>query len=209
MKKLFIPILMATLLMSLFPVKTNAMLTIWQMIETTLSNYRAQGYTCYLSSHKSRYTVDCERDALVGYSAYSLSDYKLQGYKTQIASAATYSNTWNSPFVYLHNPPNGTISLSLTSPLGKYLPEPAFNQENGWLVHAANGKISVDGNEQKYLFYELAVHKILLSRNGKNFTSKDEVKSYLLQSDFLSKMGFSEAEKKRLQRLLPNCVIHF
>ena len=86
--------------------------------------------------------------------------------------------------------------MTLTSALDRYLPEPAFNQKNGWIVDVKAGQVFLDNKKQDMLFYELAVNKITLNRNGRNFNSKEEVISFLQNSDFLNKLSFSEVEKK-------------
>jgi len=106
-----------------------------------------------------------------------------------------YEDT-DSPFIYLQNPPAGDISLSLSSQFNKYYPKPAFNQNNGWLLNSKDGKISLNGEEKNNLFYELEISKLTLNRNGKNFASKEELSSYLQNSDFLTKLGFTEEQKK-------------
>jgi hypothetical protein len=140
------------------------------------------------------------------YSAERISDLSLLGTRTigTDTQIGWFKYTFNSPFIYFNNPPVGSISLSLRSALDTYLPKPAFNQKNGWQAESVNGKISVDGNEQSHLFYELAVNNIALNRNGRNFASKEEVVAFLQQSDFLAKLGFSEEEKKNsLDYFLP------
>ena len=113
-----------------------------------------------------------------------------------------------SPFVYLYSAPEGEISVTLDSELDSFSPKPAFTASNSWEVDSSNGELSVAGKSADHLFYELALNKIELSRNGRNFTSKAELTSFLKDSDFLSKLGFSEAEiNNSLEYLLPQIEI--
>jgi hypothetical protein len=112
----------------------------------------------------------------------------------------TYNvQTWwekPSPFIYLYNAPEGDISVTLDSQLDSYAPLPAFNQDNGWNLSVEDSVLSLNGEEVDHLFYELALNKISLTRNGRNFDSKEGLIEYLRDSDFLSRLGFSEKEKE-------------
>ncbi len=175
------------------------------------------GYSCFTDRVSSgNYTTSCSKPSVTTYNAdrvyqnessanpfqvnspqYRIIDpLSLYGTKATLIYEDSYSYNWNSPFIYLHYPPTETISLSLKSALDHYSPKPAFNQKNGWLVNSKNGQISVNGKEQKHLFYELAVNKITINRNGRNFSSREAVISFLQNSDFLTNLGFSEEEKK-------------
>ena len=110
----------------------------------------------------------------------------------------------NSPFLYLHHPPEGTVSISLSSPLDQYFPKPAFNQKNGWQVQAKDNSLSVNGVQETHLFYELATPAVTLTRKGRNFSSKSDLTTFLTTSDFFTRMGFSPEEKQSsLSYLLP------
>ncbi len=100
-----------------------------------------------------------------------------------------------SPFIYFYNAPDGAVEISLDSQLDSYAPLPAFNDEQGWELVAKDSKLTLDGKPVDHVFYELALNKISLSRNGRNFASKEEVIMYLNDSDFLTKLGFSQTEK--------------
>lgn len=123
---------------------------------------------------------------------------------SQSGSYASLSFSFSCPVLYFHNPPIGTISTSLSSALDSYLPKPSFNQTNGWALNSKGGILSVGDTTTKHLFYELAVSKITLSRNGRNFSSKSAVVDFLTHSDFLSRMGLTaEEQKNSLEYFLP------
>ena len=105
--------------------------------------------------------------------------------------------TWEkpSPFIYFYNAPEGEIDVTLDSQLDSFAPLPAFNQESGWDLEVKDSKLSLDGTAVDHVFYELALNQIELTRNGRNFASKEEVIEYLKDSDFLTKLGFSQNEK--------------
>tara|TARA_Y100000031_G_scaffold112442_1_gene124162 strand:- start:658 stop:1506 length:849 start_codon:yes stop_codon:yes gene_type:complete len=110
----------------------------------------------------------------------------------------------NSPFIYFKNLPKSEVFVVINSKLNIYLPKPFFSQKNGWVIKSKGDKISVSGEEEEHLFYELVVNEINLNRNGKNFSSKTEIVYFLENSDFLEKLGFSETEKKNsLDYFLP------
>lgn len=142
----------------------------------------------------------CEKYT-TGFAGRVLSTYSLEGYSTvNTASAGIIKTTHyfyvNSPFLYLENLPKSKVSVGIESTLNKYSPKPSFNIKNGWNLIPKNNKITVSGKEQNNLFYELALNTINLNRNGRNFSSKEEVISFLQNSDFFEKLGFSAAEKK-------------
>ena len=177
----------------------------------------AMGYTC-VRKRCNKYGCDlngwdvlCARNINVtSISSYGATkeDYQtLNGYANYITvnyNDSFYVDLQNTPFLYLQNPPNGNISVNIDSERNKYYPKPDFNQENGWLVESKDDKLSVNGEEKDNLFYELETSKITLNRNGKNFSSKDEIIDYLNNSDFLTKLGFSEEEKNNsLEYFIP------
>jgi hypothetical protein len=131
---------------------------------------------------------------LVGNSSNSVDSQNLHTYDYYTSWAYLYS--MNSPFIYLHNAPEGNISVNLSSALDTYSPLPSFTTTNGWDIDSKDGSLFVDNKKVDNLFYELALTKLTLNRNGKNFSSKKEIISYLKTSSFLDKMGFSEEEKK-------------
>lgn len=122
--------------------------------------------------------------------------YTLEGLKSKTTSIVSYDAGTNSPFIYFKNIPQNGVFVGIDSKLDRYFPKPIFNQKNGWVVKPEGGKISVSGVGRDSLFYELVVNEINLNRNGRNFSSKEEVVSFLGNSDFFEKLGFSEAEKK-------------
>lgn len=105
--------------------------------------------------------------------------------------------TWDkpSPFIYFYNAPEGEIDVTLDSQLDSFAPLPAFNQKSGWDLTVKDSVLWLDGTPVDHVFYELALNQIELTRNGRNFASKAEVISYLQDSDFLTKLGFSQNEK--------------
>lgn len=170
---------------------------------------RAQGYTCtanwlksygsgcdfFCSSKKDEYEAVCYKTSTY-FTGDLINPLSINGYiKTQNYSQS-WGFTYNSPFIYLNNAPQGPISLEINSDLAKYKPKPTFNQNNGWQVKAQNGEIYLSNQKQDHLFYELAVNKITLNRYGQNFTTRDELINYLKNSNFLTELGFSEIEKK-------------
>lgn len=182
-------------------------------------SYYSQGYSCgdimippdNIDTGCTEYELVCSKLNVDTYSATKLNEYSLSGTKStenKYLSCAyspgtlVYSN--DSPFLYLHNAPEGNVSVNISSPLDTYFPKPAFNQKNGWNVVSHNGQITLENEKVNNLFYELALKKMTLNRNGRNFASKDEVIAYLNNSDFLTKLGFSEEEKKNsLGYLIP------
>jgi hypothetical protein len=170
----------------------------------SLPDYINAGYTCINVSVSNSRTVSvftCTKTTTSTTVVYKATkdDYRtLTGYKENntISSTDTKTIVVASPFLYLQNPPAGDISLSLDSQLNKYFPQPSFNQDNGWLLNSKNGKITINEKEKDHLFYELAVNKITLNRNGRNFSTKEELSQYLENSDFLTRLGFTEEQKK-------------
>jgi hypothetical protein len=124
------------------------------------------------------------------------------------SNVTPYTGYWvfeqPSPFIYFHNAPAGEIMVALDSDIDSFLPAPVFNHENGWKLNAKDSIVFLNGSKIDHLFYELALKKISLSRNGRNFSSKAEVMAYLKNSDFLTTLGFTAEEKNNsLGYLLP------
>lgn len=159
----------------------------------------------------------CSRTTYSNVAHYSATknDYRtLTGYRYNVSTPVTHTESVtqrvripsqgdgggasdaDSPFIYFQNPPEGDISLTLDSELDTYYPKPSFNTEQGWLVNVEGGDMTLSGEEVDNLFYELEVSKLTLSRNGRNFSSKDELVEYLQHSDFLDNLGFTEIEKQ-------------
>jgi len=128
----------------------------------------------------------------------------IKGIKSKPTSIVNIS-PYNSPYIYLQNPPQGKINISINSEFGKYQNQkPAFNQSAGWKVESDGKDISVENQKVKNLFYELALKKVELSRNGKNFTSQENLKNFLEHSEFFKKLGFNKTEKQNsLNYVLP------
>lgn len=136
---------------------------------------------------------------LGGYSHIAYADQPRTLTGTLISAATSdYASWYNTPFVYFSNPPQGAISVSLNSKLNSYLPKPSFNKNNGWdlIGDSKKGSVYLDGKEQKHLFYELAMNSITINRNGQNFNSKESITSFLNNSSFFDKLGFSKEQKE-------------
>jgi hypothetical protein len=180
--------------------------------EPFIWNLESQGYVCTTAFDAGGdlvyYYYDCTKLITVApvYKA-AQNDYRtLTGWGEDNSYNITDSGYFasDSPFIYFQNPPNGNLSVSLSSQLDKYYPKPSFNQTNGWLLNSNDNKISFNDKEEPYLFYELGMNKLTLNRNGRNFYSKEELMQYLQNSDFLSELGFSEIEKKNsLEYFIP------
>ena len=178
---------------------------------TATCAYAQSGYTCTRFGNTNctvggggwnGYT--CTRN---NFSATQSGGFTLIG-KNVPSSLTSYSIqiTWEapSPFIYFYNAPEGEVTVRLDSQLDSYAPLPAFNQESGWDLTVKDSALYLDDTAIDHVFYELALNKIALTRNGRNFESKDEVITYLKNSDFLTKLGFSEQEKNNsLGYLIP------
>ncbi len=114
------------------------------------------------------------------------------------------SPSFNSPFIYLEVP-DGTYTVTLDSEWDAYQSvAPAFTGLASWNTEVKNGQTYVNGDAQEHLFYELGMHRIDLSRNGMNFSSKEELESYLAHSDFFAKLSMTNQEKENsLGYLIP------
>lgn len=107
------------------------------------------------------------------------------------------SPTFNSPFIYFENQPEWMIEISIDSEWDTFTSvTPPFNNSHGWNIKSDGDTVNVDGKETDNLFYELAVKKIQLSRNGENFSSKDELIDFLYNSEFFDKMWFTQQQKE-------------
>jgi hypothetical protein len=174
----------------------------------------AAGYTCLYQTKTSGggwdyYQTTCTIANPVTYSGNILSPYSIQG----LASGGGTSRIvpWSlavfdkpSPFLYLKNAPEGPVTISLDSVHDKFSPLPAFNSENTWKAEVKNGDIYVDGTQTDHLFYELALNKLTLNRHGRNFSSKEELISYLNTSDFFTNMQFNEEETQNSRDYIIN-----
>ena len=106
------------------------------------------------------------------------------------------NHSFNTPFVYLENAPTGNISIDISSEEDKYTAQdPEFNKENWWEVRSEEGDLYVDGEEVDELYYELAFKGVQLTRNWKNFDSKEGLLEYKQESDFFEKLWLTEEEK--------------
>ena len=113
--------------------------------------------------------------------------------------------SFNSPFIYFDNMPDGSYTVSLDSEWDSYQAvAPAFTKAAGWDVDLQEGTTYVAGVAQDNLFYELGMHRIDLSRNGLNFDSKEALVSFLLESDFFTNLNMTAEEKTNsLTYLIP------
>lgn len=112
--------------------------------------------------------------------------------------------SFNSPFVYL-SVPDGQYSISLDSEWDRYQSvTPTFTGKARWDVTVHEGQTYVGEQAQNHLFYELAMHRIDLSRHGENFASKEALVSYLSGSKFFTQLEMTETEKSNsLGYLIP------
>jgi hypothetical protein len=175
-----------------------------QLIENT-SPWCWSAWGCSVQYNSCSKTVDV-------YSASKNNEFTLTGTRTPTLNTVNifvsmFELSKPSPFIYLRNAPNGPVSVSLSSALDSYSPKPFFNKEMGWDLNVDNSAISLNGIEVDHLFYELALKKIEMTRNGRNFISKDKVIAFLNDSDFLTKLGFNEEEKRNsLGYLIPKIL---
>jgi hypothetical protein len=157
---------------------------------------QTSGYTC--SVWKPSITEgrgSCAKTILLGYDATVDDAYQLTGFKNETTDTSSFSYSL-SPFITLHHPPEGPLSVKLDSLLGRFLAIPSFNATHGWEGVVRNGALMIDGKITPHLFYEAELNKVTLSRYGRNFDGKEDVKKFLRDSDFLSRLGFSEKEKQ-------------
>jgi hypothetical protein len=114
------------------------------------------------------------------------------------------SPSFNSPFIYFEVP-DGAYNVSLDSHWDMYQSvTPAFTAGSGWDVDVKDGQAVVNGDAYEHLFYELAMHRIDLTRNGINFSSKEELVAFLEDSNFFENLHMSEVEKQNsLAYLVP------
>ncbi|TAN36672.1 hypothetical protein EPN27_01495 [Patescibacteria group bacterium] len=169
---------------------------------TRVTAFQTQGYVCVYDWEKVLY-LDVRQPCAytctlttATYSASILSSLSIEGLQNTSQTISYVTGGYNSPFIYFKNLPKGNTFVSLDSKLDEFLPKPFFNNKYGWVIKPKGDNITVSGKEENHLFYELAVDKISLVRNGRNFASKTEIISFLEDSDFLEKLGLSEVEKK-------------
>ena len=174
----------------------------------------SQGYSCtpvVIGCDCWCNTFSCSKNVVTGqkttFSASKI-DYRTLRGKSSLQNITSYLNlsrNLESPFIYFTGIPKRNVSLSLSSKLDKYYPKPDFNIKNGWVFKSGDdNKIYLDGRLRDNLFYELAVDRVVLSRSGVNFSSKSGLVEYLLNSDFLERLNFSDDQKKNsLDYFLP------
>ena len=118
----------------------------------------------------------------------------IHGYLTD---EAVFVYNFNTPFLYFDNQPKGEIDVQINTELDMYTSQdPEFNIENGWSVQSDWQDIYVKWQERDHLFYKFAFDKVEMTRQGKNFDSKEWLKDYLENSAFFEKLWFSEQEKQ-------------
>lgn len=104
--------------------------------------------------------------------------------------------SFNSPFIYFDNVSDGAYTVALDSRWDMYQSvTPAFTRAAVWEVVASGGDITVADEGEDHLFYELAMNRIDLSRNGMNFSSKDDLVAFLEGSDFFTNLHMTAQEK--------------
>jgi hypothetical protein len=111
---------------------------------------------------------------------------------------------FNSPFIYF-DVPDGRYEVSLDSDWDMYQSvTPAFTYGSSWSVDVLDDQVRVNGESHDHLFYELAMNRIDLTRNGINFSSKDKLVEFLEKSDFFNNLHMTEIEKRNsLEYLIP------
>lgn len=161
---------------------------------------QTQGYVCVYDPYnlpdlRGACAYTCTRTTTT-YSARILSSLSIEGLQNTSQTTSYVTGGYNSPFIYFKNLPKRSIFVAIDSKLDRFLPKPLFNDKNGWVIKPNGDNITISGNEEKHLFYELAVDQINLNRNGRNFASKIDAISFLENSNFLDKLGLSEVERK-------------
>ncbi len=125
---------------------------------------------------------------------------------TIIAGGQTVTTpSFNSPFIYFSNMPNGDYAVKLDSDWDRYQAvSPAFSSGSLWDINVNSDKVNTVEGEYEHLFYELAMSRIDLSRNGVNFNSKESLVEFLDTSDFFENLHMTSVEKANsLDYLIP------
>ena len=132
-------------------------------------------------------------------------DYISIKWSQNVTTKTLTTPTFNSPFIYFKNQPVWNIKVSINSEWNEYTStKPEFNIKNWWNLNSDWKNVSIDWKKTDNLFYELAVKKIELSRNWKNFSSKKELVDFLKTWDFFDKLWFSKEQKENsLNYILP------
>ena len=138
--------------------------------------------------------------------AKTVDTIRMQGNYTGGKSSAQTVTTpnFNSPFIYFDTP-DGAYTVSLDSQWDRYISVmPRFTTDATWNVVVNQGKINVEDTQHDHLFYELAMHRVDLTRRGVNFASKAELIQFLTESDFFANLHMKDVEKQNsLGYLIP------
>lgn len=129
----------------------------------------------------------------------------LEGILTRGNSHVITTPSFNSPFIYFENVPEGKIKVFVNSEWKQYENvSPDFTEGHFWLLDGKKGELFAKGEKVENLFYELGLKKVELTRKGQNFETKQALISFLEESDFFPKLGFSEQQKRNsMDYLMP------
>lgn len=130
---------------------------------------------------------------------------RMQGSNKPVEDKTFVSPSFNSPFIYFKNFQDGAYRINIkTDGFSFQNVEPNFTDATGWDIDVRNQNISTNGQEIKHLYYEVNPSQITLTRNGKNFSSRDELIHFLNESDFFDNLLFTQEEKNNsLAYILP------
>ena len=133
---------------------------------------------------------------------WQLVDRELVDGKEEVTTIEEYIETvttdsFNTPFVYIENAPEWELEITMESDRDEYTAQdPEFNKENGWEVEIEGDNKYVEWEEVEELYYELKVNGVEITREGKNFGSKEELLEYMEESDFFDNLWLDEREKE-------------
>ncbi|MCK5461169.1 hypothetical protein KAI58_04255 [Candidatus Gracilibacteria bacterium] len=120
----------------------------------------------------------------------------IEGIISESDSAVIQTPTFNSPFIYFENVPDGKIKVFVNSEWKQYKNvSPDFISGDFWLLDGKDGEIFAKGTKVDNLFYELGLKKVELTRNGQNFETKQALISFLEETDFFQRLGLSDQQK--------------
>lgn len=162
-------------------------------LENTLDNMAYINYREYIElkqggSSSTSYTGELFEKEDYNYIAMSgNSDTDITG-GTVIGKMTT--TAWNSPYLYFSAPPAGDITVSLHSshPLSA---DPTFTSGTSWQLQSDGQNISLTDQTLDHLFYQFNSSSITLPRYGRNFSTSEELLTYLTDSSFLSQLGLT------------------
>ena len=120
---------------------------------------------------------------------------------------AEFTLAFNSPFIYFEGVDDGSYQVRIDSHSIDYATDPSFNAQDGWDVEVRNKRLGVGDKDVDHLFYELETPRVTLSRNGKNFESREALVNYLENSDFFDRLGLDQKQKQNsLGYVLENLI---